>query len=392
MKATLSALTHLECPQCGRTFAAGRVQTICKRCQSPLLARYDLERVAVRWQQQPPQNGPRGLWRWGALLPLQQEVHRVSLGEGDTPLLPLPRLGKKLGLKRLFVKDESQNPTGTFKARGLALAVSRAKELGVRGLVMPTAGNAGGALAAYAARAGLPARVFMPQDAPQTNQQEVLAAGAQLERVPGDISDAARAAVRARRWGWLNVATFHEPYRVEGKKTMGLELAAAGNWRLPDVIIYPTGGGTGLVGMWKAFTELQAMGWLQGPLPRMVSVQAAGCAPVVRAWEEGAKRVKPWSQPATVAAGLRVPAVFADRLVLHVLRESDGRALAVSDDAIRAAARELAQEEGVLASPEGAATLAALLQLLAEGWVLPDAHIVLFNTGAGLKYLPAGEA
>ncbi len=385
MSALVSTITHLECPQCGRRFRPDRVQTICKRCRSPLLARYDLEKAA-RQMHPSLSTRPRGLWRWAELLPVRSPAHRISLGEGDTPLLPLPRLGERLGLAQLYLKDEGRNPTGSFKARGLAVAVSRAKELGVRGLVIPTAGNAGGALAAYAARAGLPARVFMPQDAPLLNQREVLAAGAQLHLVAGLITDAAVQARKALRRGWLDVSTFREPYRVEGKKTMGLEMAEAFSWQLPEAIVYPTGGGTGLVGMWKAFAELEAMGWIDERRPRMISVQAAGCAPLVRAWQRGAERVAPWENASTLAAGLRVPSIFADRLVLRVLRESDGLAVAVTDDEILQAQRELAHQEGIWAAPEGAATLAALKKLRQKG--LLDAHqrVVLFNTGTGLKY------
>lgn len=381
-----SALSHLECPECRKRFPANRLQTFCAACRSPLLARYDLDRIGVR--REDFGRRPRGLWRWAELLPVQKEQHRLTLGEGDTPLLPAERLGRQLGMKHLWIKDESLNPTGSFKARGLAVAVARARELRARGLVIPTAGNAGGALAAYAARAGLEAHVFMPADAPQANQVEVRMSGAHLHLVDGLISDAARVAGElAGQHGWFDVSTFKEPYRCEGKKTMGLELAEALGWDLPDVIVYPTGGGTGLVGMWKAFAEMEALGWIGPRRPRMVSVQAEGCAPVVRAFLNGEERCRPWENAATSAAGLRVPNVFADRLVLRALRESGGTAVAVSEEQIRAAQRKLGETEGVFAAPEGAATLAALPALLESGWLHPDERVVLFNTGSGLKYL-----
>lgn len=383
-----SALTHLECPECGRTFDAGQLQTYCAECTSPLLARYDLEAARPSLDRKTVSARPRGLWRWAEILPVRGETYRLTLGEGDTPLLKAGRLGNTLGMQRLFIKDESSNPTGTFKARGLALAVARAAELGVTEFVIPTAGNAGGALAAYAARARLKAHVFMPKDAPAANQAEVRAFGADLVLVDGLISDAGRlAAQQAAEHGWFDVSTFKEPYRVEGKKTMGLEIAETFNWDLPEVILYPTGGGTGLVGMWKAFAELEILGWIGSRRPRMISVQAAGCAPVVRAFEAGAQRTAFWEGAQTIAAGLRVPGPFADRLILRALRDSNGTALAVSDEEMLQAQSELARLEGVFCAPEGAAALAALKQLLANGRVKADERVVLFNTGTGLKYL-----
>ena len=385
----MSYLLHLYCPECGRTFDAEQVQTYCHDCASPLLARYDLARVRAEVSRASVTAGPRGMWRWHAVLPVRDRAHRLTLGEGDTPLLPAPRLGAALGLERVFVKDESFNPTGSFKARGMAVAVARALELGVTALVTPTAGNAGGALAAYAARAGLPAHVFRPADAPAANVQEARLYGAEVQLVDGLISDAGRLAARAAaEHGWFDVSTFKEPYRVEGKKLMGYELAEAFGWTLPEVIIYPTGGGTGLVGMWQAFAELEALGWLEHTArPRLVSVQAAGCAPIVRAWEAGAERAQFFEGAQTLAAGLRVPGPFADRLILRALRASGGTALAVSDAEIVAAQEELARREGIFAAPEGAATLAALRKLTAQGWVRPGERVVLFNTGTGLKYL-----
>ncbi len=334
------------------------------------------------------------MWRWHELLPVLDEENQIFLGEGDTPLLRLPRLGKGLGLTNLYVKDESNNPTGSFKARGLAAAVSKAKELGVQKVIIPTAGNAGGAMAAYAARAGLRAFIFMPRDTPYANIEESRIAGAEIVLVDGLISDAAAlAGEKARAEGWFDLSTFKEPYRVEGKKVMGYELAESFGWELPDVIIYPTGGGTGLVGMWKAFAELEALGWLKNTKrPRMVSVQAEGCAPVVRAFESGASSCDFWTNAHTVASGLRVPKSFADHLILQDIYESNGTAVAVSDEAILQSQKRLAQLEGIFAAPEGAATLTALEQLIHQNWVDPQERIILFNTGSGLKYLEPRSA
>lgn len=382
-----STLTHLECPECNKEFDADYLQTFCQDCRSPLLARYDLKAAAALGREQIADR-PRGIWRWGEFLPVHQASYRLTLGEGDTPILPVPRLGKNYGMKHLHIKDESRNPTGTFKARGLAVAVSKAMELGVRTLVISTAGNAGGAMAAYAARGRVQAHVYMPGTAPQANQNEVRLSGASLHLVKGLIPDAARrAADEAGIHSWFDVSTFKEPYRVEGKKTMGFELAEAFGWELPDVIIYPTGGGTGLVGMWKAFAELEAVGWIGSKRPRMVSVQAEGCAPVVRAFQTGAECLEPWDNPHTLAVGLCVPSPFADRLILRSLRDSKGTAVSVSDEEILIMQKMLAQTEGILAAPEGAATLAALPQLLEKKWLGRNEHVVLFNTGNGLKYL-----
>jgi threonine synthase len=313
----------------------------------------------------------------------------IYLGEGDTPLLHLPHLGSRLGLSQLYVKDESINPTGSFKARGLAAAVSKAKELGITKVIIPTAGNAGGAMAAYAARGGLEAYIFMPKDTPEANIKESRIAGATVILIDGLISEAAgMAGEKARLEGWFDVSTFKEPYRAEGKKIMGYELAEEFGWELPDVIIYPTGGGTGLVGMWKAFKELAALGWLESDKrPRMVAVQAEGCAPVIQAFEANSPFCDFWIGAKTLASGLRVPKSFADQIILDDLRESQGNAVAVSDEAILEAQKRLAYQEGIFAAPEGAATLAGLEQLVQTGWVQPEEKIVLFNTGTGLKYL-----
>ena len=382
-----SALTYLECPECGRQYDPGRLQTFCLDCKSPLLARYDLKKAGRTLSLQSAATRPRGIWRWAELLPVQDEKYRLTLGEGDTPLLYAERLGDSIGHGGIYIKDESGNPTGSFKARGMAAAVSKAAELKVKGMAIPTAGNAGGALAAYAARANMEAHVYMPKDAPAANQQEVKAFGADLVLVDGLISDAGRMAGEAApRHRWLDISTFKEPYRLEGKKTMGLELAQDFRGKLPDVIIYPTGGGTGLVGMWKAFEEMEEMGWIGSGRPRMVTVQASGCAPIVQAFEQGHERAEFWQNAQTLAAGLRVPGPFADRLILRALSHSRGAAVAVNDEEITAAQKEVASLEGVMACPEGAATWAALKHLVQRGLVQPEERVVLFNTGTGLKY------
>lgn len=384
-----SYLKHLTCSECGRIYDPAQVQTFCKDCSVPLLAVYDLEAACEQVDRDTISRRPAGMWRWSELLPVFEPQSRITLGEGDTPLLKLPRLGGQLGLNQLFVKDESLNPTSSFKARGLAAAVSKAVELGVRKFVIPTAGNAGGALAAYAARAGAQAFVFMPVDTPLANRVECEAAGAVVTLVDGLISDAARLAARkAVEDDLFDVSTFKEPYRTEGKKVMGYELAENFGWELPDVIVYPTGGGTGLIGMWKAFNELEQLGWLKSTSrPRMVSVQAIGCAPVVKAFEEGKDVCEFWQGAQTIASGLRVPKSFADRLILQYIRESGGTAIAVSDEDLLAAQHKMAAAEGIFASPEGAATLAAIEELVRQGWVKKDEKVVLFNTSTGLKYL-----
>ena len=383
-----STLTHLECPECGNSFNADEVQTYCLECRGPLMARYDLAAAKKTLTREALKTRPKGIWRWSEILPVRSQAFRLTLGEADTPLLKANNLGKRLGINGLYIKDESGNPTGTFKARGLVMAVARALELGLHGFVIPTAGNAGGALAAYAARARAQAHVFMPKDAPLSNQIEVKIAGAELVLVDGLISDAARlASEAAKRHGWFDVSTFKEPYRCEGKKTMGLELAEAFDWETPDVIIYPTGGGTGLVGMWKAFEELEEMGFIGSKRPRMVSVQAEGCAPIVRAFTENSDRAVFWEGAQTIASGLRVPGAFADRLILRAIRKSKGIALTVSDTEIQNCQKEIASHEGIFSAPEGAACLAGLQKLLNNGWVGRQERVVLFNTGSGLKYL-----
>lgn len=385
----MSHLRHLECSQCGTVYDCEQVLTYCVACQAPLLSVYDWDEIRQMVDRDEFRRRPPGMWRWRELLPVRDPANIVSLGEGDAPLLLAPRLGEALGLKYLYVKDEGLNPTGSFKARGLAAAVSRAKELGIKKLIIPTAGNAGGALAAYAARAGLEACIIMPEDTPRANIEECRITGAKVELIQGLISDAAvQVRAKAESEGWFDLSTFREPYRVEGKKIMGYELAEALNWRLPDFIVYPTGGGTGLIGMWKAFKEMQALGWLEGPAhTRLVVVQAEGCAPVVKAFNARKDACEFWEDAQTIASGLRVPKSFADKLILKCLYESEGVAVSVSDEAICLAQRQLAGAEGIFACPEGAATLAGLNLLVREGWVKADERIIIFNTGAGLKYI-----
>lgn len=389
MSMKTSYLTDLTCSVCGKVFSIHKAHTFCPDCQATLISNYDLNAVRSEVDRDKIRIRPKGMWRWHEVLPVQDAEKIVSLGEGDTPLLSIPRVGNELGLANLFVKDESNNPTGSFKARGLCAAVSRANELGIKKVIIPTAGNAGGAMAAYAARAGMQALVYMPKDTPNANIQESRIAGAEVILVDGLISDAAKmAGIKAREEGWFDVSTFKEPYRVEGKKIMGYELAEAFDWTLPDVILYPTGGGTGLVGMWKAFAEMETLGWLADTKrPRIISVQAEGCAPIPKAFHAGASFCDFWPGAQTVASGLRVPKSFADRIILSNIRESNGTAVAVSDEALMQAQKKLAAMEGIFAAPEGAACLAALEELVKQKWVKPDEKIVIFNTGSGLKYL-----
>lgn len=383
----MSFLTHLECSRCGVTYYADRLQGVCPADGKPLLARYDLDAARRSLDRGRLREREPWMWRWRELLPVRDLGRVVTLGEGGTPLLPAPRLGAALGLGRLWIKEEGQNPTGSFKARGMAAAVSRAWELGARKLAAASAGNAGGALAAYAARAGLEAHVYMPADAPRMNLVEAVAAGANVTLVDGLIGDCGRMLQeRAVQAGWFDLSTLREPYRLEGKKTLGFELAEQLAWKVPDVIVYPTGGGTGLIGIWKAFDELEALGWIGPERPRMVAVQAEGCAPIVRAFHQGWEEAPAWHQVETVAAGLRVPSALGDFLMLRILRESGGTAIAVSDAAIVEAGVSLARAEGIFACPEGAATVAALRRLLDQGRVGPDERVVLFNTATGLKY------
>lgn len=383
----MSLLSHLECSACGQRHDAGRRWNLCSACAMPLLARYRIDAAAGHALREALPGRPPSLWRYGELLPVEHERFRLSLGEGFTPLLSARRLGAVVGHPNLFIKEEGVNPTGSFKARGLCVAVSRAWELGARALSIPSAGNAAGALSAYAARAGLPAHVFMPRDVPRPFVSECRALGARIELVDGVITDCGRVAAEGvHREGRFDVSTLKEPYRLEGKKTMGFELAEQLGGDLPEVIVYPTGGGTGLIGMWKAFEEMEALGWIGPRRPRMVVVQSTGCAPIVKAFRENAVAAEPWARPTTIADGLRVPAAVGDFLILAVVRASGGTATAVPDEAMLEGANLLGRTEGFFASPEGGATLAAFRQLKTEGWIKDDERVVLFNTGSGYKY------
>ncbi len=385
----MSFLTHLECARCGKQFAAGQVHNVCE-CGSPLLARYDLERARTMFQPESLKSRPPDLWRYREVLPVTRESAIVSLGEGYTPLLHARRLGDKLGVPNLYLKDESQNPTGSFKARGMAVAVSMARELGIQRLAVPSAGNAGGAMAAYAAKAGMEAAVYMPEGTPLANRLECQLHGARVTLVPGSIKDCGgvmRESLKGENW--FDVSTLREPYRLEGKKTMAYEVFEQLGGRLPDAMIYPTGGGTGLIGMWKAFSEMHELGWIGERRPRMFSVQAQGCAPMVRAFVKGTETAEEWKNPETLASGLRVPAGIGDFLILRALRESRGVALAVSDHDMLASVREIAETEGLITSPEGGATLAGLKKLLWDGFLGGHESIVLFLTATGYKYLEA---
>ncbi len=388
----MSYLRSLECPECGAAYPPQEVQHLCA-CGSPLLARYDTDAIAARTRREDLAGRPPTLWRYREFLPLADPAARVSLGEGMTPCLEARRLGAALGLRDLWLKDEGTLPTGTFKARGAAVGVSRARELGVTDVAMPTAGNAGGAWALYAARAGLRAHIAMPSDAPAVNRLEVSLAGADLRLVDGLISDAGTLIAReGQARGWYDAATLREPYRLEGKKTIGLELAEQFRWEVPDVIVCPTGGGVGLIGIWKALDELEAAGWLGGRRPRLVAVQAEGCQPIVRAFQAGAARSDFFSGARTMAAGLRVPKALGDFLVLRAIRETGGTAVAVSEEAILEGVGLLARLEGILACPEGAAAVAGCMRLRDEGWLAPSDRVVVLNTGSGLKYPEAMAA
>jgi threonine synthase len=383
-------VTHLECSLQGDRYEAGQLHNLSK-AGKPLLVRYDLERLASSVSKEQLAARPEDMWRYREFLPIRHTENIVSLGEVRTPLIECPELGRRLGSRRLIIKDEGRLPTGSFKARGLVMAVSMAKELGVKRLAMPTNGNAGAAMSAYGARAGMESFIFCPDDTPAVNVAEIAAQGARVWLVNGLINDCGRIVGEGREaMGWFDVSTLKEPYRIEGKKTMGLELADQLGWTLPDVIFYPTGGGTGLIGMWKAFDELEQIGWIDDKRPRMVAVQASGCAPIVRAFEEGLDHAPLWKDAHTVAAGIRVPAAVGDFLMLRAIRESNGFAIAVDDDAILAARDEVASVEGLLMCPEGAATYAAYKTALADGRVSADESAVLFNCAIGVKYpLPA---
>ena len=381
-------VTHLECALCGLRHEAQRLLNLCRECGKPLLVRYDLDKAKQSLTKESLGSRRPDMWRYREVLPVADDSNIVSFGEGWTPLLPAPRLGNSIGLSELYIKDEGQNPTQSFKARGMTAAVSMAKELGAKKLAVPSAGNAAGALAAYAARAGLECFIFMPRDTPRANVVECEQTGAHVTLMDGLITDCgAEVGRRKEAEGWFDVSTLKEPYRVEGKKTLGYEVAEQLNWELPDVIIYPTGGGTGLIGMWKAFDEMEQMGWIGSKRPRMVTVQAAGCAPIVKAFEKGERFAAEFPNAATTASGLRVPKAIGDFLILDALRNSGGTAVSVTDEELIAATGEIGATEGIFCAPEGAACLPALKKLMADGQVKSTDRVVLFNTGSGVKYM-----
>jgi threonine synthase len=382
-----SGLSHLDCPRCGARHDADQVQGVCS-CGSPLLARYDLPLIASQVSPRDIGDRPADLWRYHELLPVREAEHVVSLGEGMTPLLAMPKIGRVLGVPNLLMKDEGLIPTGTFKARGAAVGISRAAELGVTAIAMPTNGNAGAAWSVYAARAGMRSLIVMPVAAPEITRTECVAAGAELYLVDGLIGDAGRlvaAAVKGRT-GYQDVSTLKEPYRIEGKKTMGLEIAEQLGWRMPDVIVYPTGGGVGIIGIYKALRELAELGWVSGDLPRLVAVQAAGCAPIVTAFLAGATQSEPWPDAKTVAFGITVPKALGDFLILDALYATGGTAVAVTDEALLADQRAVARLEGSFICPEGAACVTAVRQLRESGWLSESDEVVVLNTGTGLIY------
>ncbi|HEX5229321.1 MAG TPA: threonine synthase [Bryobacteraceae bacterium] len=385
----MNFVSHLECSVCGKRREAAKVHALCE-CGGPLLVRYDLAKAKAAWTRESIAHGPSSMWRYAPMLPVHETGHIVSLGEGMTPLLRVNRLGEKIGAKDLWVKDEGINPTGSFKARGLSCAMSMCVDLGLRKVAIASAGNAGSALAAYAAAAGIEAYIYMPRDVPQSNYTECRAYGAHVTLVDGLISDCARLITeRKDAEGWFDISTLKEPYRIEGKKTMGYEVAEQFAWTLPAAIFYPTGGGVGLIGMWKSFDEMEALGWISSKRPKMIAVQAAGCQPVVRAFEQGDAKSTFWDNAHTLAAGLRVPKPLGDALSLTALRASGGTAIAVSDEELLDASIDLAGASGIFPAPEGGACVAALKKLLANGFLGPQERIVIYNTGTGLKYLEA---
>src|SRR5256714_13437730 len=381
-------VTHLECGACGARHEARRLHNLCTQCGKPLLVRYDLAAATQSLTKESLKGRSPDLWRYREVLPVESDDNVITLGEGFTPLVRASRLGASLGMPELYIKDEGQNPTQSFKARGMTAAVSMAKELGAKKLAVPSAGNAAGALAAYAARAGLEAHIFMPRDTPKANVIECEQTGAQVTLMDGLITDCGTEVARRKESeGWFDVSTLKEPYRIEGKKTMGYELAEQFDWQLPNVIIYPMGGGTGLIGMWKAFDEMEQMGWIDSKRPRMLTVQASGCAPIVRAFEEGKRFADEFPNAHTTASGLRVPKAIGDFLILDALRASGGTAVAVTDEELIFNTKEIGAAEGIFCAPEGAACFPALKKLLADGSVKSNERVVLFNTGSGVKYV-----
>jgi len=382
-----SAVKDIYCPKCGARYDISSVVSVCL-CGAPVLVDYDYNLASELLRRDSLASRPNTMWKYREVLPVLDDANIITLGEGGTPLLPSRAIGAEIGMPHLYFKDETVNPTGSFKARGLGMAVSRAKELGITRLIIPTAGNAGSAVAAYAARANLECLIVMPKDVPAPFLVDCVYHGAQVELVDGTIKDCgARAAERAHAEGWFSAATLKEPYRIEGKKTMGYEIAEQFDYSLPDVIIYPTGGGTGLIGMWKAFDEMEKMGWIGSRRPRMVAVQADGCAPIPRAFDEGKESADEWLNPSTLAAGLRVPSAIGDFLMLDAIRESNGLAMAVSDDEIMTETKEIAAKEGIFSSPEGGASLACLKRMVQRNLVRSTDKVVVFITGSGYKYL-----
>ncbi|MCX6134643.1 MAG: threonine synthase [Ignavibacteriales bacterium] len=384
----MNFLTHLECSVCGDRHSPHEIQTVCRSCGKSLVARYDLQAARTSFLRASLRDKEPSMWKYAPLLPIEREQNMVSLGERISPITVMPKMGQSLGLPKLLMKDEGQLPTGSFKARGLAMAVSKAKELGIKTVCIPSAGNAAGALAAYAARAGMESYIFLPEDTPEINIKECLACGAHVELVKGNISDAAKRMIELKKAnpGWFDVSTLKEPYRLEGKKTMGYELAEQLDWDVPDVVVYPTGGGTGLIGMWKAFDEMEQLGWIGSKRPKMISVQASGCAPIVKAYKERKPDSQFWESAETIASGLRVPKAFADYLILDAVYKSNGSAVAVSDEEIVATVYEIAKTEGLFICPEGAAAFAALRYLLREEKIAETDRVLVFNTAAGIKY------
>ncbi len=380
-------LSHLECSKCAIELESNRLWNLCPDCHKPLFARYNLDAIKDTLDKEKIKQRQNNIWRYQELLPVGNKNFILCLGEGATPLIFAKRLGGEVGIKNIYIKDEGINPTGSFKARGLSTAVSRAWELGVKALSIPSAGNAAGAMSAYSALAGIPSYVYMPSDVPQPFKAECKAFGASIKLIDGLITDCGRVALaEAKKYGRFDLSTLREPYRLEGKKTMGFEIAEQLNWHLPDVIIYPTGGGTGLIGMWKAFEEMEKLGWISEKRPRMVVVQAAGCAPIVQAYQRGSYYAETWSEVQTIADGLRVPAAIGDFLILDILRKSKGKALTVTDSEMLEGVKLLGKTQGLFVSPESGATIIALCKLLSEAWIKESESVILFNTGSGYKY------
>ncbi len=384
---------HLECANCHKNYEANKLHNLCVECGKPLLVRYDLAKAAETLTKESLKNRAENLWRYKEVLPVESDENIVSFGEGYTPIFEVKRIAATLPVKlNLFIKDESVNPTQSFKARGMSAAISMAKELGVKKVAAPSAGNAGGAMSAYAAKAGIEAHVFMPKDTPKANIIECEQTGAFVTLIDGLINDCGKiVGERKDAEGWFDLSTLKEPYRAEGKKTMGYELAEQFGWTLPDVILYPTGGGTGLIGMWKAFDEMEQMGWIDGKRPRMVSVQSVGCAPIVKAFHEGSRFADEFPNAHTAASGLRVPKAVGDFLIIDALHESNGTAIAVSDESLIAAVKEIGAAEGIFTAPEGAACLPALREMISQNLIGEGESVVIFNTGAGVKYLECFE-